>query len=844
MSDLRTAWTIARRELRGGIAGFRVFLICLALGVAAIAAIGTVRESIDAGLQREGAALLGGDAAIELTYRFADSAERTVFEIASDNLSEIADFRSMLVVSKPDQEERGLTQVKAVDELYPLYGSVILSPDIPLEQALAGQNGLPGIVVDPVLLDRLAISVGEIARLGTQEFVVMAALQRVPDEAGAGFTLGPRSIVALEALDASGLLEPGTLFETEYRLTVATGTDLDALRQQVETALPDAGIRWRDRRNGAPGIAEFVDRLSAFLVLVGLTGLAVGGVGVAAAVRAYLAKKTETIATLRSLGATGRVIFLTYILQIGVLSLLGISIGIALGSPLPLLFGPLLEARLPVPAAFSLTARPLIEAGFYGILSAALFTLWPLARTENIRAANLFRASNAAVQGWPRPLWLGILAALFAVLVGTAAILSGLMQLTLWAAAGLVGAFLILIGAAMLTRHLARRASKLKALAGRPTLRSALGAIGGLGGDAGAVILSLGLGLSVLAAIGQINWNLQSAIDRDLPDVAPSYFVVDIQSNQLPEIRDMMGENPAVIDFQSAPMLRGIITKINGKPAVETAGDHWVLQGDRGITYSQVPPAETKITQGAWWDKDAVSPEISFAAEEAAEMGLSLGDSMTLNVLGRELTATVTSFREVDFSTAGIGFILSMNPTALQGAPHTHIATIYADENAEGAILRDISSQFPNITAIRMRDAIGRVSDVLAGIAAAITYGALATLLTGGVVLIGTAAAGEQARIYEGAILKTLGATRREILLNFALRSVILGAVAGGFAILAGGLAGWAVMHFVMDSTFQLEPVSALGIVFGGILVTLLTGAFFAWRPLAAKPARVLRARE
>jgi putative ABC transport system permease protein len=292
-------------------------------------------------------------------------------------------------------------------------------------------------------------------------------------------------------------------------------------------------------------------------------------------------------------------------------------------------------------------------------------------------------------------------------------------------------------------------------------------------------------------------------------------------------------------------MLRGVITKINDLPAAEFAGDHWVLRGDRGITYSAQPNPGTKITKGSWWGADFNGePQVSFAAEEAEEMGLSLFDRLTINVLGRDITATITSFREVDFSNAGIGFILSMNPSALAGAPHTHIATLHAKQEAEGQILRDMAKAYPNITAIRVRDAIARVATVLSSIATAITYGALAALITGGVVLIGTAAAGERARIYEGAILKSIGAPRWKILANFTLRSAILGAFSGILAAIGGITAGWAVMTYVMETSFEIAIGSAITIICAGVIATLITGILFAWRPLAAKPSQILRARE
>ncbi|MFP4328312.1 MAG: ABC transporter permease, partial [Paracoccaceae bacterium] len=281
------------------------------------------------------------------------------------------------------------------------------------------------------------------------------------------------------------------------------------------------------------------------------------------------------------------------------------------------------------------------------------------------------------------------------------------------------------------------------------------------------------------------------------------------------------------------------------QPAREVAGDHWVIQGDRGVTYSAELPEDTRLTAGEWWGPDYSGPPlVSFAAEEAEEIGLQLGDTLTVNILGRDIEATVASFREVDFSTAGIGFIMSMNPDALQAAPHSFIATVYAEPQAEAAILRDLTGQFPNITAIRVRDAIDRVSGLLASIAQATAWGAAATLLTGFLVLIGAAAAGEQARTYEAAVLKTLGAARARILASFALRAALLGAAAGIVALGAGIAGGWAVSHFVMETGFAVIWTSALGIVAGGILATLLASLAFAWRPLAARPAQVLRARE
>ncbi|WP_170365302.1 ABC transporter permease [Ruegeria arenilitoris] len=838
--SLRLATRLARRELRGGLRGFRVFLACLTLGVAAIAAVGSVRQAIMTGLAQEGAALLGGDAQIELTYRFANEAETAWMEQNADRVSEVVDFRSM-AVTRSDAPQRGLTQVKAIDDAYPLIGTVQLDPEISLSEALDGNATLPGAVMDPVLIERLGLDIGDSLALGTQDFVLSAALISEPDAAGDGFTLGPRTLVRTADLKDSGLLQPGTLFSTKYRMDLPVGADLAELSQQAESVLQGSGLRWTDARNGAPGIAEFVSRLGAFLVLVGLSGLAVGGIGVSAAVRAYLARKTETIATLRTLGADRATIFQTYLIQIGVLSVVGIAAGVALGGLAPILLAPLIESRLPVPAVFSVYPQPLFEAALYGLLTALLFTLWPLARAEDVRAATLFRDALSSARRLPRAAYLLATGLALATLIATAAWFSGSPWLTLWTGGGFVGALVLLALSAQGIRYVAKRAAT--RARGRPALRWALAAISDPREGAASVVLSLGLGLSVLAAVGQIDGTLRNAISGNLPDVAPSYFFVDIQKDQMPGFSSRLENDPGVTRVESAPMLRGIISQINGQPAHQVAGDHWVLEGDRGMTYSDNAPQNARITAGEWWPEDySGPPQISFAAEEAEEMGLKLGDELTVNILGRDITATITSLREVDFSNAGMGFIMSMNPSALAGAPHSFIATVYAEEEAEAAILQDLATQFPNITAIRVRDAIDRVSGLLAGLASATSYGAGVSLLTGFLVLIGAAAAGEPARRYEAAILKTIGADRRRILLSFGLRSALLGAAAGCVALLAGILGGWAVATFIFDTSFAVIWPSALGIVAAGLAVTLLAGLFFALRPLSVSPARVLRA--
>ena len=831
---------LARRELRGGLISFRILIACLALGVAAIAAVGSIKQAIEAGLKSEGAILLGGDAEIEFVYRFASQDERAWLEEISDQVSEVADFRSMIVVRRGDEKMRALTQIKAIDNAYPLRGEVQLFGGYNFREKLNVKDGLSGVLMERLLVDRLGLQIGDQLDIGSKSFRLGGILESLPDAASDGFGLGPRTLVYRADLQGSGLLVPGTFFSSKYRLINPFESDLDTMEISVKERCASSGIRWRDSRNAAPGVADFVERLSVFLIFVALSGLAVAGIGVSGAVTSYLAIKKPIIATLRTLGATNSIIFQIYFIQISFLSGLGVVIGVLLGVGLPILFAPIIDAALPFPIHIDFYVFAALQAAFYGFLLATIFTLWPLARIENIKASYLFR--NLGNLNHSPPSARHAISILFFTMafLTSSAYFTGSFLFTIWFFTGVLITLFALVSGAYFIKYIAKKFLPL--VRGRPSLRWAFGAISGRDESTGRVVVALGLGLSVLACIGQIEGNLRGAINFNLPKVSPSFFFVDIQKTQLKDFYRILEQFEGVSHIETAPMLRGMITKINGRTAEEVVGEHWVLKGDRGLTYSDTPPTSSKVVEGEWWPKDYIGEnQISFAAKEASEMGLKLGDRLTVNIMGREISGRISSFRNVDFSTAGIGFIMAMNPSALELAPHSFIATVYAQHEAEVRILNTLSNAFPNITAIRIKDVIDLVSSLLGSIAAAASYGAGITLLTGFLVLIGSAAFDEHARRFEACVLKTIGAERATILTSFVLRSVVMGGGAAAIALFCGILASWAACQFVFDIKNEVIWPNVLTILTGGVLANLLAGLFFAIRALNSKPVSILR---
>ena len=575
--------------------------------------------------------------------------------------------------------------------------------------------------------------------------------------------------------------------------------------------------------------------------MVGLAGLVVGGVGIGSAVKSYLNRKISTIAVMRSLGATNSQIFMTYFVQLAIISFIGITIGLVIGASVPHLCAPLLKVLIPIPISIVFSIKPLVEAAIYGTIIATLFTLWPLSRCENVQAAALFREMNLIKDGFPRFKYLVLSFILVIILLIISAVFNQNPELTSWFALGFTVALVTLFLSARLLMYCIKKLGRV--INGHPSTRWALAAMGGTQEGTNNSLIAIGLGLTVLAIIGQVDGNLRTSINNDLPEVAPSYFVIDIQKSQIEEVRDILNSNKGVISFDEAPMLRGIITKINNKQASEVAGDHWVIRGDRGITYFEELPKRFNLTKGQLWPKDySGATQISFAAEQAEELGIGIGDSVTVNIMGREITGEITSLRNVDFSSAGIGFVIAMNPSALKKAPHSFIMTIYASTEAETEVFNDLSSRFSNITLIKVRNVIERVSNLLSSMATASSYGALTTLAMGFLVLLGSAASGQSARSYDAAILKTLGATRKDLIISYIIRFSLIGATAGFVAIFFAVGGAWCITSLVLELPFKIIWDTALMIIIGGLIANLLAGLYFATQALKIKPANILRA--
>jgi putative ABC transport system permease protein len=835
---------LALRELRGGLRGFYIFIACIALGVMAIAAVGSLADSLAEGLAHEGRVILGGDVAFSLIQRETSTAEHA-FLASRGELSGAATMRAM---ARTMDGRTALVEVKAVDGAYPLYGSIAADPAGDLAALLAQRDGVFGAVADPALLTRLDLRPGARLTIGAAPIELRAALVSEPDKLAGGIGFGPRLLMSDDALKASGLLQPGSLVRWLYRVRLPNNAGEDAAAQTIEAAkaqFPEAGWEIRSRDNAAPQLERNIERFSQYLSLVGLTALLIGGVGVANSAKHFLDRKRDVMAILKSIGATGSRVVAIYFVEVLILAAIGIVIGLAIGAALPFAVAAVFGAITPLPLSPAFYPGQLALAAAYGMLTAATFSLWPLGRAHDVPVSALLRDQVAPLRRLPRSRYIiasAIAAAAFVVLALSAAFDRKIAVIFIVAAVTVFGLLRLIAGFVMVfARRLPRTQSTV--------LRLAISNIFRPGALTPTVVMSLGLGLALLVAVLEIDANLSRQFAAALPERAPSFYFIDIPSDVVEKFDAFMHTEAPRAKLERVPMLRGRIVSARGVPADDLRPKPeaaWVLQSDRGMTYTSQVPAGSRLVAGEWWGPDYNGPPlVSFEKQIADGLGLEIGDEITVNVLGRNLSARIANLRAVDWNSLGINFVLVFSPTAFRGAPHTEIATVTypgggtaAEENA---LLKAAMDALPGVTAVRVKDALDAVASVVTNLMLAVRAASSITLIAAVLVLGGALAAGHRHRVYDAVVLKTLGATRLQLMTAYALEYLLLGAATVLFGVAAGSVAAWRIVADLMTLPFHWQSGPGVAAAVIAVVITIAFGLIGTWPALGRKPAAVLR---
>ncbi len=841
---LATILRIAFRDLRAGLNGFRVCIACLALGVAAITGIGALSTSLVGGMAREGRTILGGDAAFFLVNREIAPDERARLERIGE-LSSVVTMRAMLRTAK---EDATLVEMKAVDGKYPAIGVLKTEPDLGASGLGRDADGAHRVAVDPLVLARLELKVGDEAQLGATRVRIAATVVSEPDALATGVGFGPRLLSSLDALKDSQLIQPGSLMRSITRVIATPPLDdrgLSSAIDGVKRDLPQAGWEIRSRAAAAPQVARNIDRFSQFLAIVGLTALIVGGVGIANAVRVFIEARQPTFAILKAVGASGRAVFGLALIETLVIATIGIVIGVAVGLTVPYIVAYLGRDLLPIPLDPSPRLRDIGLGVLYGYMTTLAFALWPLGRAHDTPVSALFRDRVDPARRFPRAIYVAAMVAAIGGLIAVAVGFAWERRVALMTVAAVAGIFVMLRIVATLIMAAARRLP-------RPRVtewRLALSNIHRPGSLTPSLVLSLGLGVSLLVAIVQIDGNLRRELSRNLPANAPSYFFLDIPNAEAARFDDAIAKAAPGAKVERVPMMRGRIVSLGGRRAEDIkAPDQisWVLEGDRGITYAPRAPDGVAIIEGQWWAPDHRGANlVSFDVEIARGLGLKVGDEAVVNVLGRDIRATGANLRKVEWRSLGINFVMVFSPNTFAGAPHTHLATVGFDHPParaeETALIRSLGQSFPGVTSVRVRDALEAVDKVVRQLSVAIRGASAIAVIASLLVLAGALAAGQRARQYDAVILKTLGATRGRLLRAFCAEYGALGILVSLFGVAAGAVAAQIVVTRVMQLSFSFETVGALLTAVLAISVTITLGLAGTWRLLGENIAARLR---
>jgi len=841
---LRAWLRVALRDLRGDLRRFGILLACLALGVSTIAIVGSVGASMQQALARDARTVLGGDLEASLSYRAADPAERALFA----RLATVAEVVEVMGRARVPGQSAFLS-LRAVDANYPLLGSVEVETageTASLASLLAARDGVFGAVVDSLLLDRLGVALGDTITIGEGAFQLRGVLKSLPDQVTQGIQLGIPALLSVEGLGTTGILQPGVLAKYRYKMLldppgfVATATT-------IRNSFPDAGWAILSPRDATADLARFFDIFSRFLTIVGLSSLIVGGVGVSNAVSAYVTERQRSIATMRSLGATGARILFHFLTQVMILTVVGIGLGLLLGIVLTLIALPIIGGLLNIDLPAVVDLPSLLIAGSFGGLIGFAFGYLPLHRAQALKPALLFRSAGSAVEGVTRwrdlrspALWAPMLLALAAI-YALAALTTGRPLLVFYYALGVALAFLILRGAGWLLQAGLRLVPPLP----NAHLRNALKAIYRPGAPAPVVIMSLGLGLALLLVISLVDGSLRNQLDREsIPD-APSFVFMDLFDDEAADLESFATADPRIAGFEALPLVRGAITAINGAPVADYKRPDpefsFLLEGEIPLSIAAELPAQSTITQGEFWPADyAGTPQLSVFDRLRDALGLKLGDQLTITIFGEPVTATISNFRDYVWRSGNVNFGFVLSPGAVT-SPVSYIGLLKSVPGEERAVQQAVIDTYPELIFVPVGEAIDALSGILTAVTNAIAVIGGLAVVSGLFVLAGAMAAGRKQREADAVVMKVLGASRGDVVRAYVVEYGLLGALAALLAVALGTAGAWAFVTLILEIGFFADPLTIATIIIGAVVLTIAIGVLSTWSALSIRPAKFLR---
>lgn len=846
---------MAYREIRASWHRLLFFFLCIAIGVGSIVSLRSIVQNIRASVAQQAQALLTADVQISASNAFNDQAKAVLAKYyQAPNVLAHADTIELPTMVRPlDNQQVAPKQIeiRAVQSSFPFYGEMILAGGQRYDFSLLKERG---IIVRPALLQQLNVQVGDKVKIGTLEFTIRGVVEQEPGNTLNGFSLGPRVFANYDDIVAAGLTGFGSRVRYRIQLKTQAG-QAEAVTKQLKEdlkALPLLNVRsYRDAENR---VAESFTQVENFLSLIGLIILVLGGIGISSVTRVFIQQKMKTIAVLKCLGGRNARVLGTYLIQVMALGLIGSVLGLFIAKLVMIVLPRYLADRIPPGIEIGLT-WPAVTQGFgIGILIALLFAALPLLEIRNIKPILVLRATDP-VHGKRRFDALKIGLGAFVVL--------GLLALAGWQAGSLkIGA--IFLGGLAATAFLLNLAGwalirfvKRLRHVNSFVLRQGINSLYRPGNQTKVILVAVGLGAFFIISVRLLQANLLDEFSLNLGANAPDMYLIDIQPKQRAALADTitqeLGTKPELI-----PTLRARIVEINGKavnlnpndknrgPNQNQGQNQGLLARDYTITYrDHLDPQET-VTVGQFWDSSSsAQPEISIEELLHNELKLNLGDTITWDFAGQRITSKVTNVRKVDWRNVRLGFLVVFRPGALEEiAQQMLITAVKAPPPGEARVnfQRTLLDRFGNISVIDIRDIIEAAAKIIDTVSTAVTFVGGFVFLSGLLILIGSIAMTKYHRLYESAILKTLGAKRKLIILITLIEYGVLGLLAGLIGSTAAIILSWSVSKYALEITWSFAPsINVVGVALTLLLVAAI-GVLSSWDVMLKKPLGILRA--
>lgn len=852
--DLALALKYAKRDLRAGLKGFYIFITCIFLSVAIISAVQSLSLGMKESLRNDGRYILGGDLSLKTLYKAATREQMDYLRRNFGPTTVTIETRSM--ARNMDSSQSSLVELKGVDPFYPLYGAIhvkdengktnIYESDVQnmLVPPRANQNKW-GALVEKELLSRLNVEIGDWIQIGKQKFRIKGVLENEPDRiAGRAFTIAPRVMISNYVFHQTGLTATGSQVEYNHKIMmpkIKTIADIKNAQKQIEGKYPNANWKGKSFLNAAPRAERTINRMTLFLTFTGLTTLIIAAIGIANAVRAFLDDKMADIATLKCLGATRKTVLKIYLLEMLVLATLGVLLGLGFGILTSKIAAHFLTARLAISNTAGIYPFALLVSAALGYLITIAASLWPIGKAIKTSPANLFRDLISPITG--KPSFNIIITILITVqlIALTTFTLTNDNRFMAGFLVGTVGVFVLFYLCSILIKWSIKKMH----ISSNPELRLSLTNLYRPGNITTSIILSIGLGLTVLIAVALVQNNFVRLLTDDIAEDAPSFFFLDIQSNQMDKFKEVIAKYKSARDLKITPSYRGRIVSVNGVPAEEALVDKrekWIIGSDRGFTYTAELPTNSKIIEGEWWDNNYKGePIVSIATNVKRAFNIGVGDKLTVKIMGVDTTATVANVREISWGSFTMNFATTFAPGAIDNIPSSNIATVIVDKEEIEPLQNELARTLPNVTSVKVGDALALAKTILTSVTQAISISALVTLAAGVLVLSGGIAAARKRHLYEAIVFKVLGATRKKIIKTFVLEYALLGIITVILSAVLGTITSYWVQSFMRNVTWEFSWQALSSITIIAMIITLAAGLFGTLSALKQKAAPYLR---